>query len=111
MKIPVDQRFAASLFFFHVDRAQQGAAERLIGKIDNAGGAPKRGRDGAGAVVVNADGAHKGIVEMDVGVDPAGQHQQAAGIDDFVGRQFAQLPYRGDCLASNQHVLLRDGLR
>ena len=110
MDAPIDQRLALRFREFGVNRAHQGCARFLVGEIDDGGGAAKSCGKSACVVVVDADGVHEDVVEMDVGVNAAGQDKQTIGIDCFIGRQAGQIADGSDLFAANEQVALRGGV-
>jgi hypothetical protein len=85
MDAPVHEGPAGGLVLLAVDRPRQGLAVLLVREIDDRGH-PAEGRGArAGRVVVDADRAHEGVVEVDVGVDGAGEDEEAGGVDELAG--------------------------
>ena len=85
----VDGSLAFGLLVPYLQRLGQSLASLLHDKVDNAGGAPHRRGDGAGAEVVGGDGAAKGKVQVRMRINTARYDVFAGGIDDLfgVGRQ------------------------
>ena len=77
----VDSGLALGLLVPYLQSLGQGLAPLLHDKVHNAGGAPHRRRDGAGAEVVGRDGAAERKVQVRVRVDTARNNKLASGID------------------------------
>ncbi len=65
--------------------------------FDIGGGAADQRRDAGGFVRIFGEGRHEGQIDVDVGIDEAGENQFAGGIDDFgAGGDFEVLADAGD---------------
>jgi hypothetical protein len=88
-----------------VERVAHARAARLDGEIDDGGGAAERRRARAGFEIVARRGAAERHVEVRVGVDAAGDHVHAGGVDHLRSGADSGMPARPrDALALNQDV-------
>ena len=78
----IDGRLGIGLGVPGVDALAQGV-EVLRHEIQHGGGAAESGRLQAAVVVVGGHRVEHGEIKVGVGVDPAGQHQLAGGVDHF----------------------------
>ena len=93
---PVDDALTLCLCGTGLERLQHVAAGALFGKVDDRGGAAVGRRDGARLEGVRR---HRGAgveLHVHVGVDPAGNHQTPACIDDDVVGPRCHRAVRGD---------------
>ena len=107
MERDVDVAMAVGLGVIMLHHLAQAFALLLHGERQHHGVAAERGGAGAGGEVVGHDDAGAGrLGDVDVAVDAAGQHQQAARIDD-VGRIAEIFAERRDPPAADADVALK----
>jgi hypothetical protein len=107
---PIYQRQAVRFFPLVLEGINERFTVLLVGEINNGGYPSIGGGEGAGIVIVHADGAHKDVVKVDVGIHRAGQHKEAAGVERDIGFEVRQVAYGSYTFPLDENVLLRDGL-